>query len=79
MIRANLEALKLFARGSAARVPSGHAAGQVVAVYDGKAVVDFGESLAWFRADAFAGVVEGQFVTVGPAVPRWGIIVRSEA
>ncbi len=77
--RADLAALKLFARGSAAWVQSGHAAGQVVEVYDGKVVVDFGEALAWFREDVFtgvSGVSRGDFVTVGPAVPRWGVIAR---
>lgn len=70
--------LELFARGSAERVPSGHAAGMVVAVYDGRTVIDFGDVLAWFRSADFPDVGVNDFVTVGPAVARWGITIKGE-
>jgi len=66
-------ALAGFAGWADGQVPSGHAAGQVVAALDTAVIVDFGHDFAWFRPDAFPEVCVGDFVTVGPAVSRWHV------
>lgn len=70
------DALHAFARWSHGEVPSGHAAGQVVAALDDVVVIDFGEAYAWFRRELFPGVEVADFVTVGPGVSRWGVIPK---
>jgi len=68
-------ALELFAMGAEGRVPSGHAAGQVVAVLPdaGTVIIDFGGEFTGFRYIDFPRVTIGDFITVGPAVSRWRI------
>ena len=67
-----------FARWADREVPSGHAAGQVVALLADAVIVDFGPEFAWFRPEKFPTVVVGDFVTVGPAVSRWHIEPRGK-